>query len=301
MSPKLNILITGCSAGGMGAALALAFHRAGHRVFASARNPSKMSELAAEGVETVTLDVTSASSVASAVSVLTSSLADGEGLDMLVNNAAGNYTMPLADVPIAAAKEVFDLNVWSQLAVVQAFLPLLLRSAVSSAAAARARPLVVNHTSVGSVGAMPFQGIYNASKAALAMLSDTLRFELSPLGVGVVELKTGGVRTNIIGNSNANAAGDRLPAGSVYAPAREVVESALAQEGLAHIGIPAERWAAEVSALLLRRDPPAVVYKGESASLARLASMLPRGWLDGYIKKITKLDEVTEIIKESKK
>jgi len=298
---KRNILITGSSTGGMGAALAVAFHHAGHRVFATARTPSKMSDLAAQGIETVILDVTSASSIASAVSTVSSSLPDGEGLDMLINNAAGSYSMPLTDVSLAAAKATFDLNVWSQLAVIQAFLPLLLQQQQFAASRTGPRPLVVNHTSVGSVGAIPFQGVYNASKAALAMISDTLRFELAPFGLGVVELKTAGVRTNIIANSNANAAGERLPDGSLYAPARDVVERALAQEGLVHIGISAEQWATEVSALLLRSHPPAVIWKGEKASLARLASILPRGWMDGFIMKMTKLDVVTEIIKESRK
>lgn len=89
MSPsKRTVLITGCSDGGLGAALALAFHEAGLHVYATARNPSKMSQLAALGMETLTLDILSDSSIAACRSKLSS-------LDILVNNA-GNRNQPLS-------------------------------------------------------------------------------------------------------------------------------------------------------------------------------------------------------------
>ncbi|KAH6847540.1 hypothetical protein B0I37DRAFT_147110 [Chaetomium sp. MPI-CAGE-AT-0009] len=237
---KLNVLITGCSPGGMGAALAVEFHNAGHHVYATARNPSKLSPLAEQGIQTLTLDITSASSIESAVSAVTATLPPTRGLDILINNAASSYTMPVVDVSLPAARELFDVNVWAQLAVTQAFLPLILRSTTPTTTATNVdfAPLIVNHTSVGSVTALPFQGIYNASKAALAMLTATMRMELAPLGVRVVDLKTAGVRTNIIANSSFNnAAGDgpdggaRLPPSSVFAPVREQVERIMSQEG----------------------------------------------------------------------
>jgi 1-acylglycerone phosphate reductase len=301
---KLAILITGCSPGGMGAALAIAFHSAGHHVYATARNPSKLSTLAAQGIETLALDVTLASSIASAASSVSSSLPDGKGLNMLINNAAGNYTMPIADVSLDKARKLFDLNVWSQVAVTQAFLPLLLRSTTTTTSSASDRPtqaMVVNHTSVGSVTAIPFQGIYNSSKAALAMLSETMRLELSPFGIRVIDLKTAGVRTNLISNNNFNADAERLPGDSIYGQAREVVEKAMSQEGLVERGITAEQWAAEVSALLLGKSPPTVIWRGESALMARVASMMPSGMFEGMLKRMTKLDVVEEIIKKSRR
>ncbi|KAK1962236.1 short chain dehydrogenase [Colletotrichum sublineola] len=311
---KLNILITGCSPGGMGASLAAAFHDAGHRVYATARNPSKLAALAARGMQTIPLDITSASSIASAVAAVSASLPDadaGGGLDMLVNNAAGSYTMPVADVSLEAARALFDQNVWAHVAVTQAFLPLLLRSAESSTIPSAwygggggdgpSRPLIVNHTSVGSVTAMPFQGVYNASKAALAMLSQTMRMELAPFGIAVVDLKTAGVKSNMIANNNVNTTAERLPQGSIYAPARDVVEKAMSQEALTAVGISADQWAAEVAPLLLGRSPPAVIWKGESATVSRVASAMPCNIIEGYIKKLTKLDTVEEIITESRK
>jgi short-subunit dehydrogenase len=161
--------------------------------------------------------------------------------------------------------------------------------------------MIVNHTSVGSVMALPFQGIYNSSKAALAMLSETMRLELSPFGIRVIELKTAGVRTNIITNNNVNSKAERLPQGSIYGQAREIVEKAMSQEELSSRGITAEQWAAEVAALLLGKNPPAVIWKGESALVARVATMLPSGMFEGMIKKMTKLDVVEETIKKGKR
>ncbi|KAK4032068.1 hypothetical protein C8A01DRAFT_20819 [Parachaetomium inaequale] len=311
MSPteKLTILITGCSPGGMGAALAVAFHSAGHHVYATARNPSKLSPLAEQSIQTLTLDVTSSTSIASAVSAVTASLAPTKGLDILINNAAGNYTMPVVDATLPAARELFDVNVWAQLAVTQAFLPLLLRSTTTGTSPkpdADFQPLIVNHTSVGSKAALPFQGIYNASKAALAMLTTTMRMELAPFGIRVVDLKTAGVKTNIIANSNFNSAaaagggGERLPAGSIFAPAREVVERIMSQEGLADRGITPEQWAGEVAGVLLGRNPPGEIWKGESALVARMAMAIPCGLAESVVKKMTGLDEVEEVIRKAR-
>lgn len=298
---KLRILITGCSPGGTGAALAIAFHNAGHHVYATARSISKLSPLAEQGIETMALDVTSASSIAAAVSSVSSSLPDGAGLDMLVNNAAGSYIMPIADVSLDEARKLFDVNVWSHIAVVQAFLPLLLKSsALSSENAHAPQAMIVNHTSVGSVSALPFQGVYNSSKAAFAMLSQTMRLELAPFGISVVELKTAGVRTNLISNNNFNNVAERLPKGSIYEPAREVVEKAMSQDDLREIGITPEQWAAEVSALLLGNNPPSVIWKGENALMSRVGSMLPTWVAEGVLKRITKLTLVEAIIERSR-
>ncbi|KAK6828376.1 hypothetical protein PG987_011717 [Apiospora arundinis] len=291
---KLTILITGCSPGGIGAALAVTLHDAGHHVFATARDPAKLKPLAERGITTLPLDISSDTSIASAVSSISASDAGATGLDILVNNAAASYSMPVADISLEAARTLFDTNVWGQIAVTQAFLPLLLlRSSPTRSSAwgsgwwwksreQQHQPMIVNHTSVGSVMAVPFQSVYNASKAALAMFSQTLRMEIAPFGIRVVELKTGGVRTNIIANNNVHKGGvdgegpseptaapssagaGHLPTDSIYASARSVVEYALSQEGLANRGITPEQWAREVAALLLGGNPPQVIWKGRA-------------------------------------
>ncbi|KAI5867585.1 hypothetical protein GGS23DRAFT_612734 [Durotheca rogersii] len=260
-----SVLITGCTDGSAGAALALAFHAAGLRVYATAREPARAAGLAAAGVEVLTLDVLSGASIAACAAAVA---AAGDGaLDILVNNAGEQGVMPVADADLARARRTFELNVWAPVAVAQAFLPLLLRAPA---------PLLANHTSLAAVVALPFQGVYAASKAALAALSGALRLELRALGVRVVELRSGGVRTGILRAARLDA--PPLPAASALAPARPLVDAALRQDALAARGIPADAWARAVAADLLRPAPPRVVRRGESAWLDLLLPYLP-AWL----------------------
>jgi NAD(P)-dependent dehydrogenase (short-subunit alcohol dehydrogenase family) len=322
---SLKILITGCTPGGAGAALAGAFHNAGHKVFASGRDVEKLLPLRekGKGIRIVRLDITDQSSIEEAVKIVAGDgededVGDGDdgkevgGLDILINNAAAQYTMPLADVSLDAARKMFDLNVWGHLAVTQAFLPLLLKSAattlhttsttsgVGGGGARPFQPTVINHTSVGSLSALPWQGIYNSSKAALAMLTSTLRLELAPLGIRVVELKTGGVKTNIINNNhsdvNNNTNADLLPENSIYSPAREVVEKAMSLDAMRGIGMSVDVWAEQVVGDVLGgRGCPEVIWRGEMAWLVRVASLLP-GWVfEGMVKRMTLLDVVERI------
>ncbi|KAH8667175.1 hypothetical protein BGZ61DRAFT_558591 [Ilyonectria robusta] len=280
-SLKRTVLITGCSDGGMGAALAVAFHKAGLQVYATARTPTKMSHLESIGIKTLTLDVQSESSIAACVSKL-------PALDILVNNAGSGLSMPIADVRVLEAKKLFDLNVWSHLSVTQAFLPLLMKSS---------NGMIVNQTSIAAVAAVPWQGVYCASKAALAMLSDTLRLELQPFGVKVIDLRTGIVNTNFIKNM-VESVKPSLPEGSIYEPAKEVVEKGL-RLGVHEGGsMPAEQWAEYVVHDLLKKKPPAVIWKGDSAFLARIGTVLPFGTLDSTVKSMTGLDVVEQIMRQ---
>jgi NAD(P)-dependent dehydrogenase (short-subunit alcohol dehydrogenase family) len=89
---RRTVLITGCSANGLGHALAVAFHNAGLRVFATARNTSKMADLKELGIECLQLDVLDQESIERCVGNVRrlTGKAGGEGrLDCLVNNAGG--------------------------------------------------------------------------------------------------------------------------------------------------------------------------------------------------------------------
>lgn len=156
-SKQKTVLVTGCSAGGIGAALAHAFAKRDHRVFATARDPSKIPETLASlaAVTTICLDVTSGASVAQSVRVVAEATAEehgGEGLDVLVNNAGRGYTMPLLDADLEVAKQVYDTNVWGTVRAVQAFAPLLVKRGGR----------VVNVSSVGAVVNTPWIGTYLA-------------------------------------------------------------------------------------------------------------------------------------------
>ncbi|KAK6834942.1 short-chain dehydrogenase/reductase [Apiospora arundinis] len=215
---KTTVLLTGCSEGGIGFALAQEYHRRGCRVIATARNPAKMQALLTgrdtEGLTLVQLDVVDPASIQEAVRAVTD-LTKDLSLDILVNNAGGGYQAPLLDADLNEARRLFDVNVWGVLAVTQAFAPLL----AASASAGR-RPRVVNIGSVAGIVPVPWQGIYNASKSALASINNAMRLEFRPLGIEVVHVVTGGIATHFFDN----AAATQLPADSIYAPIAADIE-----------------------------------------------------------------------------
>ncbi len=123
MTPK-SVLITGCSAGGIGFALVEAFQKQDLHVFATARNPSKMSQLEKlPNVTLLSLDPTSIVTVQTAVETVRAKT--GGTLDYLVNNAGQTIIMPTLDFDIETAKKMYDINVWGMVRVTQEFAPLL--------------------------------------------------------------------------------------------------------------------------------------------------------------------------------
>ncbi|KAI0904734.1 hypothetical protein F4823DRAFT_633729 [Ustulina deusta] len=285
MTSVRTILITGCSDGSLGSALALAFHKAGWRVFASARNTTKLRKSEEAGIETVQLDTLSDESIASCVARV-EELTCGS-LDGLLNNAGAGHNMPLLDIDVAKARQLFDLNVWSLINVTRGFLPLLMRSTHGA--------IVVNNTACASLtaGSMPFSGAYNASKAAAASLTETLRLELEPFNIKVINLMMGGVRSTF----HSNAPDATLPPTSLYNAAKETVEEAMSGAGAVNGSDPAQ-WADEVAKELSKRNPPHWVWKGKFSTLVRIASHLPVGSLDGLMKRMVGLDVVGKKIKE---
>lgn len=140
-----SILVTGCSAEGIGAAIALVLAQHGHHVFATARNPSIIpQDLASLSTVTVlTLDVADPKSVTAAARAVADS---GRGLDVLVNNAAVGYMRPALDVDIDEVKKALDINFVGPLRMVQAFSDLLIAS----------RGRIVNVSSSASVISSPW-------------------------------------------------------------------------------------------------------------------------------------------------
>ena len=299
-SPKRTILITGCSDGGLGAALAIAFHNAGWRVLATARNPSKLAQVTAAGLETILLDTQSDASIAAAVDQ-TAKLTGGS-LDVLLNNAGAGYSMPLMDLDLAKARNLFDLNVFSLIAVTRAFLPLLLTSTWRQSHGAKAgeRGIVVNNTSGVALpaGTTPFSGAYNASKAAAASVTETMRLELAPFGVRAINLVTGGVESLFHENFED---GVRLPDDSMFArisdKVRDKVEWAIRGAGGNEGKMGQGEYAAGVVREVGARNPPHWIWRGKWVGMVRLFNLLPVGFGDSLVKGIMGLDLVEAEIK----
>ncbi|MFD5016232.1 SDR family NAD(P)-dependent oxidoreductase [Streptomyces chartreusis] len=121
-------------------------------------------------------------------------------LRAVVNNAGISVNAPVEALPLDEWRRLFEVNLFGHVAVTQALLPALLRD----------HGRVVNISSVGGRVAMATFGPYGATKFALEAVSDALRRELAPLGVRVVVVEPGGVRTEMgIGVSPSRAAWPR--------------------------------------------------------------------------------------------
>ena len=121
-----SVLITGASTG-IGRQCALDLARAGWQVFAGIRNPEDGEALVSAGIGhiiPVIIDVTDTDTIGRAVKKIETDLA-GKGLDALVNNAGITVQGPLEFVPLAMFETQMQVNVTGQLAVTQAFLPLI--------------------------------------------------------------------------------------------------------------------------------------------------------------------------------
>src|SRR3989454_8765982 len=184
-----TILITGASSG-FGRDTAETLFRAGHTVYASMRNAQGKNREAAEalrklGIQTVELDVSDDASVAAGVKKV---LAEAGQIDVLVNNA-GIASVGVTEAFTAEqAKVIFDTNVIGLLRVTRAVLPSMRR---------KRDGLIINIGSILGRVTFPFLGIYGASKFAVEALTDSLRYEVSQLGVEAVQVQPSGYPTNL--------------------------------------------------------------------------------------------------------
>ncbi|MEU3459449.1 SDR family oxidoreductase [Streptomyces sp. NPDC006733] len=185
------IVVTGASTG-MGASAARALARQGFHVLAGVRRAGDADAVRATGIEPVILDITRSEQV----EALAARVADDpRALHALVNNAGIQVNGPVEALPLAEWRRVFEVNLFGHIAVTQALLPALLRS----------KGRVVNISSVGGKFAMATYGAYAGSKFALEAVSDSLRREVAPLGVQVVVVEPGGVRTEMAARGVATA------------------------------------------------------------------------------------------------
>jgi NAD(P)-dependent dehydrogenase (short-subunit alcohol dehydrogenase family) len=140
------------------------------------------------------IDVTDGTSITSASERVTERTG-ARGLDGLVNNAGIGLAVPLEHVALADVRRLFEVNVFGPLAVTQALLPAL----------RLARGRIVDIGSIGAHLALPFGGVLNGTKSALAALNDALRLELRPFGIHVVLVEPASIATPAVAKTLGGA------------------------------------------------------------------------------------------------
>ncbi len=179
-----TILITGAGSGlGKGTALGLA--KKGHKVIAGVHKWEQKSRLLedaknagiSENLEIIKLNI---------LDFMDCQKAWDHDIDILVNNAGIGHSGPVSEMPVGLIREVMETNVFSSLEFSQPFIKSMV---------AKGHGKIVFVSSVAGLTTSPYLGAYNASKHALEAIAQSLRDELTPMGLTVATINPGPFNT----------------------------------------------------------------------------------------------------------
>lgn len=191
-----SAFITGANVG-QANLLTKALAKDGWRVFAGVL-PGAPTDLVTGGnIVVVDQDVSSTESVQASAAIVTAAL-KGQGLDLLMNVAGvANIAVGVVEAAdLAQAERLFNINLFGQIRVIQAFLPLLRQNAPHSR--------IANYSSGAIIASPVGAGVYNMTKHAIHGMTLTLRQELAPFGIQVTSIIPGGVLTGMSANAHEN-------------------------------------------------------------------------------------------------
>jgi uncharacterized oxidoreductase len=191
-----TILITGGTSG-IGLGLALRFHEAGNNVIVAGRRTELLDRIAAEheGIATLALDVADPSSIAAAFEEVTVKFPQ---LNVLINNAGIMRPEDVLDPGhLAVAEATITTNLLGPIRMLNVFAPLL---------AAQPDAVVMNVSSGLAFVPLPITPTYNATKAAIHSLTESLRVQLGRRGIEVLELIPPAVQTDLMGQNDSDRA-----------------------------------------------------------------------------------------------
>jgi NAD(P)-dependent dehydrogenase (short-subunit alcohol dehydrogenase family) len=273
------VVITGASTG-IGHASAVHLASLGFQVFAGVRRDEDAERLrAANGsIEPVHIDVTDQGSIDAAAERVREQT--GGSIAGLVNNAGIAVPGPLEYLPMEEFRRQIEVNLTGQVAVTQAFLPMLRAS----------RGRIVNIGSIGGRVALPLLGPYAASKHAMEGLTDSLRRELKPSGIQVSIVRPGPIATEIWqrGNATADELLERMPGAETHYGPAIAASRAWASERAGE-AVPPSVVAGVVGKALTADKPRTRYLVGPRAKLmVRLREVLPDRWFDALIERLAR-------------
>jgi len=263
-------LVTGASSG-IGEAIARQLIGDGYRVYAAARRLERMAELAGHGARLLSLDVTDDASMVAAVEAIS---AESGRLDVLVNNAGYGSFGSLEETPLDEGRRQFEVNVFGLARLTQLALPMM---------RAQQSGTVVNITSVGGKMYEPLGGWYHASKFAVEGMSDCLRMEVEPLGIRVIIVEPGAIKTEWSGIARDHVL--KVSGAGPYADlAQRYARMMTAVEHSTMVSPPQVVAAAVGRALKARRPRTRYVVGGGAPIILGLRRMLSDRLFDGFMR-----------------
>jgi NAD(P)-dependent dehydrogenase (short-subunit alcohol dehydrogenase family) len=273
-----HVVVTGASSG-IGRATALRLAGAGWHVYAGVRNLDDTPP--AQMITSLLMDVTNAEQIGAAVESVAEHVGPA-GLNALVDNAGIGVAVPMELVPLESLRRQLEVNVVGQVAVTQAFLPML----------RRARGRVVFIGSIGDRFTPPFGGPLAASKSAIASIADAFRQELAPWNIDVVLLEPASIHTDAVDklrHDSKSAVDEFSPDGAqLYRDTYlGMVAAALKRE---QKGSPPDVVAEKVQTVLTTARPrPRYLVGKDARMLANLVRFVPTSTLDALRRRIFKL------------
>ncbi len=193
---KKSILITGASSG-MGLANTILFAQRNYQVFAtyrSSKDEEKLKKL--KNVHPIKMEVTNGDDIQHAFQKI-SSIVGNNGLYAIINNAGIMYTAPFEYADEERARQMLEVNLMAPFRITQTFIPLLKKYNANNTVKAR----VINIASWAGYIGQPFIPFYNASKAGLIGLSESMYYDLGLLDIHVVLASPGVTRTPMLGKA----------------------------------------------------------------------------------------------------
>ncbi len=175
-----RIFLTGASSG-IGLATAQALSAAGHEVWGTARDVTRLPTL--RGFHPLALDLLDPNSIEQ---TFRAAEKEAGGFDVLINNAGSGHFGPTEFLSHEELEREFRVLVFGQIQLIQLALP---------AMRARRSGLIINVSSLASRLPLPFMSSYSAAKSAMATWSLALNLELRNCGVRVVDLQPADIRT----------------------------------------------------------------------------------------------------------
>ncbi|WP_413578781.1 SDR family oxidoreductase [Bdellovibrio sp. HCB290] len=182
------MIVTGASTG-IGFDLTRTLCEKGYVVWACVRKPESLSRLLIDfedRLRVIQLDVTNTHDIERALITVQAEMNPNREL-ILINNAGIASGGPIEGLQMEEWRKVFDVNLFGMVEMTKTFLPLIRET----------RGRVINIGSISGRVAAPFMGPYTTSKFAVKAFTDSLRREVSSLGVRVSLIEAGPIRTEI--------------------------------------------------------------------------------------------------------
>ncbi len=181
-SMKRVAIVTGASSG-IGKETVLRFLKEGYEVHAGARRLDAMRNLEQQGAYLHALDLTKGESIDAFIAEV---VAQSQRIDVLVNNAGYGLYGSVEEIPLDAARDQIEVNLFGLAHMIQATLPIMRKQRSGR---------IINISSIGGKIWSLLGSWYHASKFAVEGFSDSLRNEVRPFGIDVIVIEPGAIKT----------------------------------------------------------------------------------------------------------